>query len=73
MKGSSLIIICFDFSSNNSDTHVEKWLNIVKTYKSVTPIVLIGNKIDIRIKKKSEYLEKLNNNYPLYFTSASNS
>lgn len=70
MKSSNLIVICFDYSSNNADTHIEKWLNIVKTYKSVTPIVFIGNKIDKKIKKKSEYIQKLTNAYPFHFTSA---
>ncbi|CAD8046634.1 unnamed protein product [Paramecium primaurelia] len=73
MKGSNLIIICFDFSSNKVDQHVEKWLNIVRTYKSVTPIIFIGNKIDKPIKQESKYINRLKQNYPFYFTSSTDS
>ncbi|CAD8053944.1 unnamed protein product [Paramecium sonneborni] len=39
MKNANLIIICFDLCSNTAYKDVEKWLNIVQTYKSITPII----------------------------------
>ncbi|CAD8140523.1 unnamed protein product [Paramecium octaurelia] len=72
MKDSNLIIICFDFSARSAEIHVEKWLNFVRTHKSVTPIVIIGTKTDKASNQQSEYIQRLRKRYPFYLTSASN-
>ncbi|CAK92581.1 unnamed protein product (macronuclear) [Paramecium tetraurelia] len=72
LKNSNLIIICFDSSSKRAQIHVEQWLNIVRTYKSVTPIVFIGTKTDKALKQQNEYMQRLRERYPFYLTSASN-
>jgi small GTP-binding protein len=79
IKGSQGALVLFDITHKPSLVHVESWVDefyaaIPKEKWSNTPVVVVGNKIDLefdeRIKQQSENLVVNKLNLPLIFTSA---
>ena len=41
------IILMYDISNVNSFNHLEKWMELIREFANDTPLILIGNKIDL--------------------------
>ena len=75
IKNAHGIILVFDVGKKNTFDNIEKWLKEIYDKKSAIPIILLGNKCDLKerqIKKEDaeDYAE--NKKIPYYETSAKN-
>ena len=57
-QGTSGAILMYDVSNRKTFENLTSWINEIKSFISDAPLVLVGNKIDLRDPKSSEYISK---------------
>ncbi|MHA1104160.1 MAG: hypothetical protein ACTSPN_00300 [Promethearchaeota archaeon] len=73
VKDANAGLLMFDITSKNSLYNIEMYIPIFRAHDPLLPIILLGNKVDLMVKKKrlieQEYLEKYlsKNNITRYY------
>lgn len=57
-QGTSGAILMYDISNRKSFDNLTSWINEIKSFISDVPLVLVGNKIDLRTSKTSQFISK---------------
>ena len=71
VKDSDAGLLMFDITSKNSLYNIEMYISIFRGHDPLLPIILLGNKVDLMVKRliEQEYLEKYlsRNNITRYY------
>ena len=57
-QGTSGAILMYDVSNRKSFENLTLWIEEIKSFISNVPLVLVGNKIDLRSSKTSQFISK---------------